>query len=166
MKIAIKDANVLIDLAVAGLLESWFQLGIATCTTDLVFQQVKHEPQAVAVLPFVESGMLEIVAFDGEKMEACARKFSDRRFGIEDASVISLALQREAILLSGDRAVVKTARLAGVEVHGLLWVFDQLVARSVLPPRLATIKLRAVVAHGTYLPNDECERRFKEWNEA
>ena len=36
MRIAVKDANVLIDMAVAGLLESWFQLGISTCTKDIL----------------------------------------------------------------------------------------------------------------------------------
>lgn len=43
MKIAVKDANVLIDMAVGGLLESWFQLDIQTCTTDIVWRQVLRE---------------------------------------------------------------------------------------------------------------------------
>jgi len=36
MKIAVQDANVLIDLELAGLFDLWFQLGIATHTTDLI----------------------------------------------------------------------------------------------------------------------------------
>ena len=36
MKIAVQDANVLIDLELAGLFDLWFQLGIGTHTTDLI----------------------------------------------------------------------------------------------------------------------------------
>ena len=43
MKVAVKDACVLIDLANGGLLEAWFQRGIETHTTDLVARQVKTD---------------------------------------------------------------------------------------------------------------------------
>jgi hypothetical protein len=39
MKIAVKDANVLIDLIEADLLGLWFQLGIETHTADLVVRE-------------------------------------------------------------------------------------------------------------------------------
>ena len=36
MRIAVQDANVLIDLELAGLFDLWFQLGVETHTTDLI----------------------------------------------------------------------------------------------------------------------------------
>jgi predicted nucleic acid-binding protein len=163
MRIAVKDANVLIDMAVAGLLESWFQLGISTCTTDIVLQQVKRDPQAAAVLPFVASGMLEIVSLTGEQLSLCVQHYGHLRIGIADSSVILLAKERKALLLTGDRRVTREGRVAGIEVRGLLWIFDELVARTILPPKLAAIKLRAVLDAGAFLPEDECERRLEAW---
>jgi hypothetical protein len=165
MKIAVKDANVLIDLAVAGLLESWFQLGIATCTTDLVLRQVQRESQAAAVIPFVESGMLEIVALTGEQLILCQERYGHLRIGIEDSSVLFVAIERQALLLTGDRRVMKEGRLAGVQARGLLWVFDELISAAILQRKLAVIKLRAVLDAGAFLPVDECERRIAEWQE-
>lgn len=78
--------------------------------------------------------------------------------------MLFLAAEREALLLSGDKSVVKTGRLAGLEVRGLLWAFDELVIRGVLPSRLAVIKLREVIKAGAFLPREECERRFNTWS--
>lgn len=55
MKAAVKDACVLIDLANGGLLESWFQLGIETHTTDLVLRQVMKDSQGESVAAFATS---------------------------------------------------------------------------------------------------------------
>ena len=41
MKIAVKDASVLFDLLEAGLLGSWFKLGIETHIPDLVLAEVQ-----------------------------------------------------------------------------------------------------------------------------
>lgn len=42
MRIAVQDANVLIDLELAGLFDLWFQTGIETHTTDFIRAELKH----------------------------------------------------------------------------------------------------------------------------
>ena len=42
MKVAVKDANVLIDLVEGDLLGLWFRLGIETYVPDLVLDEIKH----------------------------------------------------------------------------------------------------------------------------
>ena len=58
MRIAVKDASILIDLAEGDLLGLWFQLKIETHTTDLVLREVKQETQWQRVSPFVDAGLL------------------------------------------------------------------------------------------------------------
>ena len=42
MKVAVKDANVLIDLVEGDLLGLWFRLGIETYVPDLVLDEIRH----------------------------------------------------------------------------------------------------------------------------
>lgn len=60
MRIAVKDASILIDLAEGDLLGLWFRLEIETHTTDLVLQEVKQETQWRRVSPFVDAKLLQI----------------------------------------------------------------------------------------------------------
>jgi len=60
MKVAVKDACVLMDLANGGLLDARFQLGIETHTTDLVVRQVKTARQWQVLSVFVEAGLLKV----------------------------------------------------------------------------------------------------------
>lgn len=45
MRVAVKDASILIDLAHGGFLTPWFKLGIETLTTDLVMAEIKDPNQ-------------------------------------------------------------------------------------------------------------------------
>jgi len=45
MKVAVKDANVLIDLVEGDLLGLWFRLGIETHVPDLVLEEIKNPGQ-------------------------------------------------------------------------------------------------------------------------
>src|SRR5438067_940767 len=163
MKVAVKDACVLIDLVNGGLLDAWFRLGIETFTTDLVIRQVKADLQWKAVSVFIEAGLLRIETLTGEQIERMGRTHADVRLGIEDQSAIFLAIERNAILLTGDRRLRIEAGKHKVDVRGLLWILDELVARSVIPPALAALRLQAMRESGARLPKEECEERLRRW---
>lgn len=163
MKVAVKDACVLIDLANGELLDVWFQLGIETFTTDLVIRQVKVEHQWKAVSAFVEAGLLHVETLTGTQIEEMASAFGDSRIGFEDQSALFLAIERKAVLLTGDRRLRLEAGKHDVEVKGLLWVLDELVARGLVPQTLAAVRLRSMRESGARLPNDECEKRLRRW---
>lgn len=65
MKVTVKDANVLIDLEIAGLLDLWFQLGHQTITTDLVVGQLKGGGHKEA-LSHVSTGNIKVHKCSGE----------------------------------------------------------------------------------------------------
>ena len=88
---------------------------------------------------------------------------SSPALSLQDCSVLLLAIERNAVLLTGDNRLRREATEAGVRVHGVLWLFDQLVGNGILPPAEATERLRILKTINPRLPADECEKRFKRW---
>jgi predicted nucleic acid-binding protein len=163
MKVAVKDACVLIDLANGGLLDAWFQLGIETFTTDFVLRQVRTEYQWKIVSPFVEAGSLKVETLSGDQIERMNQTLADLRIGVDDQSVLFLAIERKAVLITGDRRLRIEGGKHNIDVRGLLWVLDELVARGIIQPALAAVRLRLMRENGAWLPNDECDERFRRW---
>jgi len=159
----VKDACVLIDLANGGLLEAWFQLGVETFTTDLVIRQIKAEDQWQQVSEFIESSLLKVQTLTGEQMSQIYSDRSSHSLGIEDMSVLHLAVQQGAILITGDRRLRHQALERSVEVRGVLWILDVLVERAVMIPARAAAQLQVMINKGARLPKDECEKRFSDW---
>ena len=166
MKVAVKDACVLIDLANGRLLEAWFQLGIETHTTDLVARQVKSDRNWQAVSGFIEAGLLKVTTLTGEQVGRMYDELGTLPVGLEDQTALFLAMELKAILLTGDRRLRLEGLKRKIEVRGLLWILDELVTKQLLPPRLGAVKLRSMVADGAFLPRDECEKRFQAWEAA
>ena len=165
MRIAVKDASILIDLAEGDLLGLWFQLKIETHTTDLVLREVKQETQWLRVSPFFDAGLLQTHATAPANMAAMVEFSREHGISLPDASGVLLARQLKAFLLTGDRRMRRTAAAEKIEAHGLLWIMDLLVEREVLPRAEAARRLRQILAAGSRLPADECEARLKAWRD-
>ncbi len=163
MKVAVKDACVLIDLANGDLLDAWFRLGIETFTTNLVIRQVKTDHQWKAVSVFIEAGLLRIETLTGDQLERMEEMLPSPRIDAADRSALFLAIEQGAVLLTGDRRLRIEAERREIEVRGVLWILDELVARDVLPPALAALRLQAMRDEGARLPADECETRLRQW---
>ncbi len=164
MQVAVKDACILIDLANGGLLDQWFQLGIETFTTDLVLRQIANPAQRKEVDAFVTAKRLKVITLNGAQIEAMVSELGHLRIGLADQTVLYLALEMEnAILLTGDRRLRLEGLRRSVEVRGLLWALDELVAKRLLPPKLAAGKLKKMKEQGAYLPPDEFRQRLARW---
>lgn len=165
MKIAIKDANVFIDLEIAGLFDLWFQLGIETHTSVFIREELDmggHE-QALA---YFSSGQVVCHEFEFDEIvqvEALMVEVS-KAAGFNDCSVLYLAEKLKVPLLSGDNALRRSAEKRGVEVKGTLWVFDQLVSRKMLKTSVAAQKLRHLLQEERRLPERECQNRIERWD--
>ena len=163
MKVAVKDACVLIDLANGGLLDAWFCLGIETHTTNLVIRQLKSDHQWQLVSGFIEAGILKVTTLTGSQMSELHAEFGHLSVGITDQTVLFLALELDAILVTGDRKVRVEGLKRKIEVRGLLWILDELVGKKFLAPKLAAAKLRLMLDEGAFLPPVECQKRLVEW---
>ena len=120
MKIAVQDANVLIDLELAGLFDLWFQLGIETHTTDLMAGHVQ-------ALAYFKSGEVREHGLSFEELNQVSEL--EREVGskakFNDCSVLFLAVKLDAMLISGDKALRIAGKARQLEVHGTLWIMDQ-----------------------------------------
>lgn len=163
-RIAVQDANVLIDLELAGLFDLWFQTGIETHTTDLIRGELEKGPHLEA-LAWFESGHVKTHHLSFEELLAVSEL--EREIGskakFNDCSVVFLALKLDAMLVSGDKALRKAGKERNIEVHGTLWIFDILVEQNLLPDRIAAAKLENLRSLERYFPETECQIRLARW---
>ena len=69
MKIAVKDASILIDLIEGGLLDSWFSREIETYATDLVLGELTEQEQSSKIEAYIKSGRLVEVTYEGSSRD-------------------------------------------------------------------------------------------------
>jgi hypothetical protein len=165
MRIIINDSSCLIDLRKAALLA-------ATLLLPYTF---------VVALPLVASELLDFGPADWDDLEgrglqiidlsgdqvAAAFEVRRRHPGLSANDCFSLVLAQagpDRILLTGDQQLRRRAGDAGVEVHGVLWVMDQLGERAVMAQNdLADALERLIVDPLVFLPDGEVAVRLERW---
>lgn len=169
MKVAVKDANIFIDLEAMGILDLWFQLGIETLTSDYVVIELEDGGHQNA-LACINAGLVRVAVIEGAEMvefEALRVECEPKGMSVEDVSVLYLARREGAMLLSGDKILRRDAEERTVEVHGTIWILEQMVERGLLGHGLAADRLEALIlATGEqrrFLPRAECETRIRNW---
>ena len=170
MRIAVKDANVFIDLESMGILDLWFQLGHQTITSSFVIIELEDGGHANA-LASIHAGQVMEAVISSEEMpafEALMIKCGPLGLSAADVSVLFLPIREKAMLLSGDKPLRKQAKLRLVEVHGTLWIMDQLVHAGLLAKRVAAQRLETLLSRTgrerRYLPIAECHSRISKWS--
>jgi predicted nucleic acid-binding protein len=67
------------------------------------------------------------------------------------------------LILTGDNRLRKEAERQGIEVHGILWVFQQMIDEKILTAQKAIDKLMELERVNFWLPKVECERFREGW---
>lgn len=165
MKIVVEDANVLLDLFHGGVLAIWLGAGHKNCTTHLVWNEVADTRQRKHIQPFIEAKVIELCEVHEEAWPEIAGFAEASGVSIPDSSVWWLAKREKAILLTGDSKLRTAAKRDDVEVRGILWVLDELLAGGQLVPAQAKTALRAMLDHGAFLPPHECDLRLEKWDD-
>jgi rRNA-processing protein FCF1 len=164
MKIIINDTNILIDLVRLDLMNEFIQLGLELKTTDFVFDEL-NENQKKYIEVFVHSGQIELIktesAEDYDAILAILRNCSGLSF--EDCSVWYYAVKMNGILLSGDGRLRKMAVANGINVKGILYVFDQLLLHQVISFECAIEKLNFLHSINSRLPIIAINERLFHW---
>jgi predicted nucleic acid-binding protein len=166
VKIVIQDASVLIDMADCDLLDVWFGLGFDLRTTSLVWREVSRKNQKIKLKRYVDNGRFSVESVGAQALTEIVQLQAvlSSRVTLEDVSALFFADKLESILLTGDKRLRQHAEERGIETHGLLWVFDILVARGALLPGVASDRMEKLIERGTSrLPLNECELRIKKW---
>lgn len=157
--IYISDTNIWIDIRNAGLLGDIFKLPFTFCCTDFVFDELKDLPQAdLLAMGLVIEGLDEHAV-----TKLFALSVQHRNSSLADVSCYYLAQDTGRPLLTGDGRLRKQAAKDGIEVFGILWLLDQLVAHSVITPIRAADALEEMLKRSARLPHAECQHRLQLW---
>lgn len=156
------DANILIDLYVAGLVEVVFRLPFRLVAPDVIVAELV-EPEGERLLGYgLEKGELSSV----QVQEVVSLRDTYFRVSANDLFALVLAQTLQATLLTGDRHLSEVARAEEVPVHGTLWVLEELVRLKVVSLQQASEALNRMLAGSRRLPKVECQKRLREWSKS
>ena len=165
-QVVIKDANVFIDLERMDLLATWLQTDFEVVTSSLVMDELRrggHDlPRGYAEMGFIESVNLSLSDFYELYEELAPAGIS-----VADASVLHIATDRDALLLTGDGRLRAESEAKLVECHGTIWVLERLIEAESITASMAADRLQALIElTGTerrFLPRKICEERISLW---
>ena len=158
-QVYISDTNIWIDFRNAGLLDALFSLPFTLCCTDFVLDELKDfDTQHLLARGLVV-----------ERLDAAATAAlftlmqTHNNSSLADVSCYQLAQQTKHPLLTGDGRLRKQAQTDGLQVHGALWLLDQLVAHQTIKSKDAVKGLQSMMDAGSRLPEVECQKRLANW---
>jgi predicted nucleic acid-binding protein len=132
VKIIVNDANILIDLVDLKILPYFFQLEFEFHTTAIILDEL-FEEQKEALFPYIETGSLIIDDISDEDLiEILMIRATKPNLSEQDCSAFYQAKKDKAALITSDNTLRKFAQANNLEVHGHLWVFDNLVNNEIL----------------------------------
>jgi predicted nucleic acid-binding protein len=160
----INDANILIDLLQIDLLESFFKLEFEFHIGDMVLAEVQEQNNNILMM-FVDNGTLIINTSTFEELLLInSIRQNSVNLSIPDCSCLFLAKKFSATLLTGDGALRKRASQMNLSVHGILWVFDELLRKNTITTQQALEKLNLLREKNNRLPSAEIDKRLDNWN--
>jgi len=127
MRLIVSDSSCLIDLRKAGLLEAFLQLPFEILIPNTLFEDELLKFSAAQKKTLVVGG-LKVVDVPGPGvLRAQEIVRASPSLSIHDGFAFALAeINRGCILVTGDGDLRTIATQHGIEVHGLLWIVDQL----------------------------------------
>jgi rRNA-processing protein FCF1 len=160
------DTNIWIQLYHGEIVERVFNLPFQFISTDLVIGEVEFPDGAKLVTALRSKGLVEY-GLDGKQIAEVERltiKHKQKRISPVDMSALVLARDMGVILLTGDNGLRRAALEERIkQVHGMLWLLDEIVSGKVLKPREAADALEKMLKLGAWLPRHECEERIRRW---
>ena len=165
MIIAITDACFLIDLIDINLFEEFLGLGYQIHITSSVFAELEGDEYLKPVSKRIKQKkvfLYNLTADDQTALEKLMGKLSSR-LSEPDCSCLYLAKEINATILTCEKLLTKAAKKLNLDVHGSLWILDQLLDSSMITKRTAYVKLKDLMLINPRLPEKECEKRLKRW---
>lgn len=162
MKIVITDVSVFFDLYHLKVLPEFFALDLEVHTTDFVYNEIINSDQKSEFAVFERSKKLHIIkisAIEEDEIKAMSLSRSNKSFA--DRTVLWKAKQFKCALLTCDSKLRKEAEVQGVEVHGSIWVINQLIDAGIISHVKGIELFKQMKLVNPRLPMDEIERLIK-----
>lgn len=161
MTVLVSDTSVIIDLERGELLESVFRLTVEFAVPDLLFHRELAGPLGDRLLAL---GLRVEELSPGEVQGATVLRRADATLSLPDTFAFALAQGRQWTLLTGDAGLRRTAEAHALDVHGTLWVLDQLEAQGACSLELLAAGLAKTSGHPRCrLPKAEVTARLNRY---
>ncbi|MFH2047963.1 MAG: hypothetical protein ABIJ12_00835 [bacterium] len=159
--IYIADANILFDLFDIDLFEAFLRLDLNVHISQFVMDETEEPGQRERVEN--NDGIL-VQYFDSNDLEQIQLiDQNNRGLSFEDCSILLMRQKQEAVILTGDGLLRRTAEKNGYEVHGIIWVLDRLIEKGLLTCSIARDELIKLMAINKRLPKTLCDNRLEAW---
>ncbi|HRF80263.1 MAG TPA: hypothetical protein PL070_09255 [Flavobacteriales bacterium] len=156
MKLVITDTNVFIDLMNVDALAAFFALGFEVHTTDFVINELDTYQQA-QLLPLRGSGQLKVARFTDSEVKTFEVMPTKVTIQFTDRSVVFLATQLKGMILSGDGNLWKECKARKLDVHGSIWVIEQIWTKRLLTPVACMERLDDLKKTNSRLPKEKID---------
>ena len=159
MLILISDANILIDMHDGNLIEAMFKLSYQFAAPDVIYTEELQERHA-----YLTNLGLKIHSMNGTLVgivEAFAVQYP--RPSRNDLFALVLAQNQKCPLLTGDGALRKAAENENVEVHGTLWLVNEMYETGLISITEAESAFNTMRARGSRLPWKNIEKMIAKW---
>ena len=165
MKILVNDTNIFIDLHSVGLLEEMCRLPYEIHTVDLVVSEIADADQRRIFDELVARGEISVDGFTADEVIEIVEEHSSvsGNLSIPDCSVCYFARKHNVPMLTGDRRLRRYAEEQSIEVHGILFIFDELVRHDIISTSMAADRLEELFAINARLPKAEIRDRINRW---
>jgi predicted nucleic acid-binding protein len=162
MKIVITDVSVFFDLYHLRVLPEFFALDLEIHATDFVYNEITNTEQKNEFAVFERSRKLHIIKITPEEEdEIHAMKLFRSNKSFPDRTVLWKAKQFNCILLTCDSALRKEAQSHGLEVHGSIWVINQLIDTGIISKVKGIELLKQMKMVNPRLPMDEIDKLIR-----
>lgn len=165
MKILVNDTNIFIDLHSVGLLEEMCRLPYEIHTVDFVVAEIADADQRRIFDELVAQGGIFIDGFTADEVIEIVEEHSSvsGNLSIPDCSLCYFARKHNVPMLTGDRRLRRYAEEQSIEVHGILFIFDELVRHDIISTSMAADRLEELFAINARLPKTEIRNRINRW---
>jgi predicted nucleic acid-binding protein len=166
MRIVVSDSSCLIDLRKVSLLDALLRLPCEFLIPDTLFEDELLKFTAAQKTGLIRAG-LKVIDLPGEQvLRAQAVLRQAPRLSVHDGLAFALAESHPGcILLTGDGELRTLATRQKMEVHGVLWVIDELHRHQIEKAATLLAALRAFSTDSTVrLPRRELAASIKRFS--
>lgn len=165
MRIVVSDSSCLIDLRKVSLLETFLRLPYEFLIPNTLFEEELLMFTPAQKTDLISNG-LKVMDLPGEKVlraRELVRKIP--KLSVHDGFAFALAESYpDCILLTGDRELRTLATQHQMEVHGVLWVLDEINLNGLTSPAKLLVALHAFLSDPTVrLPQRELNVYIKRY---
>lgn len=166
MRIVVSDSSCLIDLRKSSLLDAFLGLPYDILIPNTLFDEELLKFTSAQKRALIRGG-LQVVDLAGDRVLRAQQVVREApQLSIHDGFAFALAESHAGcILLTGDRRLRTLATESGLEVHGLLWVVDQIHGNGLRTAEALVVALRILERDpAVRLPRGElsaCLRRYE-----